>query len=85
VVRFNVLGIVDLVVAVGIGLLAAPAPANLLPVTPSTEALATLPLVLIPTTVVPLAVALHLISLRRLNATRRATAPTARSAVPAAG
>jgi hypothetical protein len=84
-VRFNVLGIVDLVVAVGIGFLAAPRPANLLPVTPSTEALATLPLVLIPTTVVPLAVALHVISLRRLHATRRATAPTAQPAVHAAG
>jgi hypothetical protein len=83
-VRFNVLGIADLVVAVGIGLLAAPGPVNLLPVTPSTEALATLPLVLIPTTVVPLAVALHVISLRRLHATRRATEPIARPTVHAA-
>jgi hypothetical protein len=84
-VRFNVLGIVDLVVAVGIGLLAAPGPANLLSVTPSTEAVATLPLVLIPGTVVPLAVALHVISLPRLQPNHRATRPTARSALHAAG
>lgn len=69
-VWFNVLGIVDLLVAVGIGFLAAPGPANLLSVTPSTAAIAMLPLVLIPTTAVPLAVALHVVSLRRLRATR---------------
>jgi hypothetical protein len=84
-VWFNVLGIVDLAVAVGIGFLAAPGPANLLSVTPPTEALSILPLTLIPTTVLPLAVALHVISLRRLRATRHATAPTARRAVPTAG
>ena len=83
--RFNVLGIVDLAVAVAIGFLAAPGPANLLPVTPSTEAVTMLPLVLIPTTVVPLAAALHLVSLGRLHATRRATTSTTRSAVHAAG
>jgi hypothetical protein len=84
-VWFNVLGIVDLVVAVGIGFLAASGPANLLSVTPSTEAITMLPLVLIPATAVPLAVALHVVSLRRLRATRRATALTAGSAVGMAG
>jgi hypothetical protein len=64
---FNVLGIVDLVVAVGIGFLAGSGPTNLLHVTPSTEAVTTLPLALIPTTAVPLALALHVISLRRLR------------------
>jgi hypothetical protein len=76
-VWFNMLGLVDLVVAVGIGFLAASGPANLLSVTPSTEAIAMLPLVLIPTTAVPLAAALHVVSLRRLRA--------ARTALPVAG
>jgi hypothetical protein len=81
-VWFNVLGIVDLIVAVGIGFLAAPGPANLLAVTPSTAALTMLPLVLIPTGAVPLAVALHVVSLRRLRATATASI---RPAVPVAG
>jgi hypothetical protein len=51
-----------------------------LSVSPSTEGVTMLPLVLIPTTVVPLAVALHLLSLRQLRAPRRATAPTSQPA-----
>jgi hypothetical protein len=65
-VWFNILGIVDLTVAVGIGFLAGLGPRPVLDVTPSTDILAELPLVLIPTTAVPLAVALHIVSLRRL-------------------
>jgi hypothetical protein len=68
VVWFNVLGLVDLVVALAIGVTAAPGLARLLVVSPSTEAISLLPLVLIPTTVVPLAVALHLLSLWKLRA-----------------
>jgi hypothetical protein len=82
---FNVLGIVDLVVAVSIGFLAGLGPTNLLHVTPTTEAVATLPLALIPTTAVPLAAALHVVSLRRLRITSRAAAATSRRTVPAAG
>lgn len=67
-VWFNVLGLVDLVVALAIGVTAAPGLARLLAVSPSTEAISLLPLVLIPTTIVPLAVALHVLSLRRLRA-----------------
>ena len=63
---FNILGLVDLVVALGIGFAAAPAAVRLLLVSPSTEAISLLPLALIPATVVPLASALHLLSLRRL-------------------
>jgi hypothetical protein len=64
---FNLLGLFDLVVAVGLGFLAAPGPLRAFDVTPSTEALSLLPLVLIPTVAVPLAVALHVVSLRRLT------------------
>jgi hypothetical protein len=75
-VWFNVLGIVDLVVAVSIGFLAGIGPLNVLDVTPSTAPLGLLPLVLIPTTAVPLAVALHVVSLRQL-AVRRPVPVTA--------
>lgn len=60
-VRFNLLGMLDLVVALGTGLLS-----NLVHVGPSGAALGLLPLALIPTTAVPLAAALHIVSLRRL-------------------
>jgi hypothetical protein len=71
-VWFNILGITDLVVAVGIGVLAGLGPDQVIPANPSTAAVAELPMVLIPTTLVPLALALHIVSLRRLR-----SAPTA--------
>src|ERR1700758_3345918 len=61
-VWFNILGLLDLVVALGIGVAAAPGVAHLLSTSPTTQEIALLPVVLIPTTVVPLAVALHLLS-----------------------
>lgn len=76
-VWFNILGIVDLVVALGIGFAAAPGLARVLVVSPTTETISLLPLVLIPTTVVPLAVALHVLSLRKLReATQTRTVAT---------
>jgi hypothetical protein len=69
-VWFNILGLVDLVVALGIGFAAAPAAVRLLLVSPTTEAISLLPLALIPATVVPLASALHLLSLRKLMVAR---------------
>jgi hypothetical protein len=62
-VRFNVLGILDLIVAGSIGFLLL----RLVEVTPSTAPLFVLPLALVPTVAVPLAVALHIVSLRRLR------------------
>jgi len=67
-VWFNLFGILDLVVALGIGFLAGLGPWRPLEVTPSTEPLSLLPLALVPTVAVPLAIALHLVSLRRLRA-----------------
>jgi hypothetical protein len=69
-VWFNILGLVDLVVALGIGFAAAPAAVRLLFVSPSTEAISLLPIALIPATAVPLAAALHLLSLRKLMVAR---------------
>src|SRR5829696_5651588 len=62
-VRFNVLGILDLIVAGIVGFLLL----GLVAVSPSTAPLTLLPLALIPTAAVPLAVALHIVSLRRLR------------------
>jgi hypothetical protein len=62
-VRFNVLGILDLAIAGIIGFLLL----GIVEFTPSTAPLTLLPLALIPTTAVPLAVALHIVSLSRLR------------------
>ena len=62
-VRFHVLGILDLIVAGSIGFLLI----GLVEVTPSTAPLLLLPLALVPTVAVPLALALHIVSLRRLR------------------
>lgn len=83
-VWFNVLGLTDLVVAVSLGFLAGLGPAPILAVTPSTADLAVLPLVLIPTTAVPLVAALHVVSLRRLRAWTAAP-DRPRSPAPVAG
>ena len=85
-VWFNVLGIVDLAVAVSIGFLAGLGPYRPLEVTPSTEPLSLLPLALVATVAVPLAVALHVISLRQLAAAARAERPTRTApALPVSG
>lgn len=65
---FNILGLVDLVVAVSVGYLAGLGPVRILDVTPSTQAITLLPLALIPLTAVPLAAVLHVVSLRAYSA-----------------
>ena len=67
---FNVFGLLDLVVAVTLGLLGGLTTHQILALSPSTAAMSLLPLALIPTAVVPLDAALHVLSLARL---RRAT------------
>ncbi|WP_418001785.1 hypothetical protein ACNO8X_15965 [Mycobacterium sp. PDNC021] len=76
-VWFNILGLLDLVVATALGVTAAPGLAHVLQLSPSTEQIALLPLVLIPTTLVPLAAALHIVSLRKLST----AAPTASKSI----
>jgi hypothetical protein len=73
-VWFNILGLLDLVVAGTIGVIAAPGLARLLVVSPSTEAISLLPLALVLTTIVPLATALHLLSLQKLRVATTAPA-----------
>lgn len=81
-VWFNILGLLDLAVATVIGVTAAPGVAHLLALSPSTAQIGLLPLVLIPTTVMPLAVALHVLSLRKIAATRKLAASTENTSVP---
>jgi hypothetical protein len=70
-VRFHILGIVDLIVAGSIGFLLL----ELIEVTPSTAPLLLLPLALILTVAVPLAVALHVVSLTGCAPSPRRVAP----------
>ena len=67
-VLFNVLGILDLIVAGILGFLLF----RLVEVTPSTAPLFVLPLALIPTVAVPLAITLHIVSLHRPRTTANA-------------
>lgn len=70
-ITWNLFGILDLIVAVGMGVLSAPGPFQHFFTEPSTERLTLFPLVLVPTFAVPLSVLLHLVSLRRLLGRRR--------------
>lgn len=72
-VWFNVFGLLDLAVALALGALTGlSATAQVIHVSPTSAELTLLPLLLIPTTAVPLSIALHifdLVALRRLSAT----------------
>jgi hypothetical protein len=72
---FNILGMVDFVTAFVIGFLGGPGRSPILHLTPTTQHVSTLPLVLIPTAGVPLLFALHIVSLARLR--HRASVATA--------
>jgi hypothetical protein len=73
-VWFNALGLLDMLTALVLGFLGGLGAHPVLAATPSTQALTLLPLALTPTTVVPMAMALHMVSLARLRATTRAVA-----------
>jgi hypothetical protein len=84
-VWFNLFGLLDLVVALTIGFLAGLGPWRPLEVTPSTEPLSLLPLALVPTVAVPLAIALHLMSLARLRTAAQPTKDRSGQVVAAGG
>jgi hypothetical protein len=65
-VIFNLFGLADLVVAVGLGTMTAPGPTQVFQTTPTSELATHFPLVLVPVFLVPLAVMLHLVSLWQL-------------------
>ena len=63
---FNLFGMADLVVAVGLGVMTSPGPAQVFYTTPTSELATRFPLALVPTLLVPLAFVLHVISLSQL-------------------
>jgi len=63
-IAWNLIGIADLIMALGIGILGFPRPFQVLPITPTTLPLSLYPLVLIPLFAVPLSLLLHFFSLR---------------------
>jgi hypothetical protein len=67
---WNVLGILDLIVAVTTGFLTSPSRFQPFVVEPQNELMTILPMVLIPTYLVPLSILLHLASLAKLRQTR---------------
>ena len=66
-VIFNLLGLLDLVVAIGLGVTTNPGPAQLFHTTPSAELLTRFPLALVPGFLVPLAFMVHFVSLWQLR------------------
>ena len=67
---FNLLGVLDLVVAIGLGITASPGPTQLFHTTPDAELLTRFPLALVPGFLVPLAFIVHFVSLWQLRRDR---------------
>lgn len=65
-VIFNLFGLADLVVAIGLGIATNPGPAQLFHTTPTGELVTRFPLALVPTFLVPLAFMVHVASLWQL-------------------
>jgi hypothetical protein len=65
---WNILGLADLVMAIVLGVTAAPGALHLMATNPTTLAMSITPMVLVPTFMVPLSMWLHIISLRSLTA-----------------
>jgi hypothetical protein len=65
-IMWNLFGIVDLVVAVGLGIMTSPGPAQVFDTVPTSELITRFPLALVPTFLVPLAFTLHVVSLSQL-------------------
>ena len=74
---WNLLGIADLIAAVGLGVTSSPGPARLIFAEPSSAIMTTLPWLLIPGFLVPLLFAVHIgIFVRLVNARKLALTPT---------
>ncbi len=73
-IAWNVFGLVDLVVAVGLGATSSPGPIRLFHTSPPAVVMTQFPMALVPTFLVPLSVLLHILSLRFLIGARVASA-----------
>jgi len=72
---WNILGLVDFAIAIGIGILSAPGPLQvIIPDTPNLQ-LGTFPTVMIPAFAVPSSILLHVLSLRQLRRIGRSVVP----------
>jgi hypothetical protein len=65
-VIWNLFGIADLIVAIGLGIMTSPGPPQVFATVPTSELITHFPLALVPTFLVPLAFVLHVISLWQL-------------------
>jgi hypothetical protein len=72
---WNVIGLLDLVVAVGLGVASSPGPIQLIVVEPNTGIMSTLPWLVIPGFLVPLLTTTHLAIFYRLRAAFQVNAP----------
>lgn len=73
---WNLLGMADLIVAVGLGVMTSPGPAHVFNTAPTSELITHFPLALVPTFLVPLAFTLHVVSLSQLLRGSWAPLPT---------
>ena len=76
---FTLFGMADLVVAVGLGVMTSPGPAQVFRTTPTSEFATQFPLALVPVFLVPLAFILHVVSLWQLLAKTWVTHPAVSS------
>ena len=79
-VIWNLFGIADLIVAVGLGIMTSPGPTQVFETAPTSELMTHFPMALVPTFLVPLAFMLHVISLWQLLGDPWVTRPAAASA-----
>jgi len=64
---WNLFGLADLIVAVGLGIMTSPGPTQVFRTVPTSEFMTHFPMALVPTFLVPLAFTLHLVSLWQLR------------------
>jgi hypothetical protein len=70
VLGWNLVGILDLAIAVTVGFLSSPGPFHVLAIKAPNELITAFPLVLVPIFAVPLSIALHFATLKRLRSIR---------------
>ena len=70
-IAWNILGLVDFAIAIGIGILSAPGPLQLIVPDRLNAQLGTFPTVMIPAFAVPSSILLHVLSLRQLRRSGR--------------
>jgi hypothetical protein len=83
-IGFNLFGLADLIVAVALGIMTSPGPAQVFPSVPTSELVTHFPLALVPGFLVPMAFMLHIVSLWQLFGLRWVGQRAPRWAAPGA-